>query len=136
MKYSIIRLLVDDFRCRPACAPPSAPPWRQPTGASSSRTARSRARRGPRPRTTPAWQTRLPDVSLTYSLIRKIAVTEWVRRGIGDRAALAIAMRHSVETSELAYNDLKGGKILLCPGEGNVNTMGVDVDIYATDDVA
>ncbi|CAL8470581.1 g10123 [Coccomyxa elongata] len=47
----------------------------------------------------------LPDKKLGSALLRKIAITEFAKRGKGSKEALAKAMRHKLETSEHFYND-------------------------------
>jgi hypothetical protein len=47
---------------------------------------------------------------LGSALLRKIAITEFAKRGRGSRAALARAMRHKMETSEQYYNDRGKGE--------------------------
>ena len=46
----------------------------------------------------------LPDKKLSSCLIRKIAITEFAKRGKGNRA-LARAMRHCIGISEKCYDD-------------------------------
>lgn len=47
----------------------------------------------------------LPDKKLGSALLRKIAITEFAKRGKGSREELAKAMRHKLETSEHFYNN-------------------------------